>query len=160
MKEKDTVTFILQVNGWQVEKVSTYFSLEVLQKGLFWLPRSLALRKCGTFDGYHYNIDGHPIGVNHTVYAVGPDLGRGKIFKATRVLNGLQIGKRSIAIKEAIKRLQNGKDVYSTSRSMAKSLMKKASDAGKVIMDEANQPGYLKHFHDRLRKLKSHSFFD
>lgn len=92
------------------------------------------------------------------ISGVVPDFGPGKVFKAARVAEGLDIGK-AIKFKDAIKRLRNGKDVFSSNRSAAKNLMKKASDNGKVIKDKAHGKGYLDHFHDLKRKLKSHSFF-
>ncbi|MBK6698368.1 MAG: RHS repeat-associated core domain-containing protein [Saprospiraceae bacterium] len=88
----------------------------------------------------------------------GVPVGPGGTFKATRILKGLKIG-NLINSKEAIKRLKQGKDIYSSSLSVAKNLMKKASGGGKVIKDKARDKGYYDHFHDLFRELKSHSFF-
>ncbi len=94
----------------------------------------------------------------YTGTAPGPG-GSLKIFKAVRTLRGLKIGKKAISVKESIRRLKTGKDVYSKSQSVAKSIMKKASGGGKVIKDQAHGKGYFPHFHDKLRQLRSHSFF-
>lgn len=88
---------------------------------------------------------------------VGTPPGPGKFFKASRVLGGLKIGKK-INKAKAIERLQKGKDVYTSSRSAAKSLMKKASGS-RSFKESAHGKGFFDHFHDAWRKIKGHSFF-
>jgi uncharacterized protein RhaS with RHS repeats len=90
-----------------------------------------------------------------------PGLGTSGAFNAMRSLKGLEIGK-AISLKNAIERLKSGKDVFSSTRELAKKLMKKASGGGKVIKDKAHGgkgSGYRDHFHDADRALDSHSFF-
>ena len=93
---------------------------------------------------------------------VAPGAGRGDgVFKALRSLKGLEIGK-GISTKNAIERLKSGKDVFSSTKELAKKLRKKASNGGKVIKDKAHGgkgSGYRDHYHDADRALDSHSFF-
>ena len=73
----------------------------------------------GIVEGGKYNDDGYYIG---PAPLMGTPPGPGKFFKASRVLDGLKIGKK-ITKAKAIERLQKGQDVYASSRSAAKSLM-------------------------------------
>lgn len=108
----------------------------------------------GSVQGGKYNDDGYYIG---PAPLMGTPPGPGKFFKASRVLDGLKIGKK-ITKAKAIERLQKGQDVYASSRSAAKSLMKKASGR-RSFKEGAHGKGFFDHFHDAWRRLKGHSFF-
>ncbi len=122
--------------------------------------------KFNTNASLDFNWDGYAI-QSHLSYGYGPaeilSGGAGtanKIFKAERLAEGgIKLGKE-ISQKTAILRLQKSKDIYTHSKSLSKELYKKAQGGGrKVIKDEAHGTGYFNHFHDKLRKIKAHSFF-
>lgn len=81
-----------------------------------------------------------------------------KFYKATRVDDGLQIGSQ-ITRKQAINMVRNGKDVYTSTRSAAKSLIKDAFADGRVYWEIHDElVNAVKHFHNRAHHI-AHVFF-
>jgi len=102
--------------------------------------------------GRYYGIS------SHTGVAPTPSVGGISFFKVIRDANtGLKVVK-VLGYKDAIKHAKNGGDVYTATRSAAKTLTKKISGGGKVIEDSAHGVGYYKHFHD-LKRALGHIFF-
>jgi intein/homing endonuclease len=81
-----------------------------------------------------------------------------KFYKATRTDTGVQRG-AEITRKQALQQIRAGKDVLTTSRSSAKSLVKDAFGNSKAYFDFHEQiPNAMKHFHDASNHFY-HVFF-
>ena len=81
-----------------------------------------------------------------------------KFYKATRTDTGIQRG-AEITRKQALQQIRAGKDVLTTSRSSAKSLVKDAFGNSKAYSEIHKQiPNAMKHFHDASNHFY-HIFF-
>ena len=76
-----------------------------------------------------------------------------KYHKATRTDNGIKQG-AEITKKQALNRLRNGKDVFVNTKSVAKSLAKKAFGNAKVYSEiHPTIPNAMNHFHDGVNHI-------
>lgn len=138
--------------------------------------------------GLHYNyyryydpstgryITSDPVGllseVNTYSYALGdpqntidPEGDVAPIIYAAVIIGGRLVIRYGVRLtkKQAIKRLKNGKDIYTKNRKLAKELQKKASKDKKVTGKENHGKGkknpedYKDHYHDKRRE-NGHSF--
>ena len=76
-----------------------------------------------------------------------------KYYKATRTDNGIKQG-AEITKKQALNRLRNGKDVLVNTKSVAKSIAKKAFGNAKVYSEiHPTIPNAMNHFHDGVNHI-------